>query len=251
MIPRLSIITINLNNKSGLEKTILSVRKLISDDIEYIVVDGNSNDGSINIINRYSDSISEVVIENDTGIYNAMNKGIRRSRGEYLLFLNSGDYLIENLQPNTFLNSLNAPLVIFETYRDQQSKRNIFGPIPNNLDVLFFYNNSIPHCSTFIKRKLFEQIGYYNENYVIISDWIFFFQCIVIGKIDYRVVNYPISVFESNGVSSKKENYLLIKDEKKKYLTTIFPELPLLIEENLRFKGLPIYKIIFSKIFND
>ncbi len=88
---KLSIITVNLNNKDGLQKTIDSVISQTFKDFEWIVIDGGSTDGSKELIEKYSDYISYWVSEPDKGIYNAMNKGIKVAKGDYLEFLNSGD----------------------------------------------------------------------------------------------------------------------------------------------------------------
>src|SRR5438552_2810029 len=106
-MPQLSIITVNLNNAEGLEKTIQSVIRQQFSDYEYIIIDGASADGSVEVIKKFSDKISNWVSEKDSGIYNAMNKGIRLAAGNYLLFLNSGDTLCENstarlFQPDLF-----------------------------------------------------------------------------------------------------------------------------------------------------
>ena len=93
---QLSIVTINLNNKIGLEKTIVSVINQKYRNFEFIIIDGNSTDGSVDIIQKYQDKITYWISENDSGIYNAMNKGIANSKGEYILFLNSGDYLFND-----------------------------------------------------------------------------------------------------------------------------------------------------------
>ena len=90
----LSIITINRNNASGLEKTMASVLRQTHQDIEYIVVDGASTDNSVDVIKSFSnDSRLRWISERDNGIYNAMNKGIRMATSEYIMILNSGDYL--------------------------------------------------------------------------------------------------------------------------------------------------------------
>ena len=90
---KLSIITVNLNNKEELEKTILSVINQSQRDFEFLVIDGASTDGSCEVINKYRKEVDFWVSESDRGIYDAMNKGIRKAKGEYLLFLNSGVYL--------------------------------------------------------------------------------------------------------------------------------------------------------------
>ena len=96
MKPNLSIITINRNNAAGLRKTIESVVSQTYTDFDYIIIDGASTDESVDVIKEYADRITYWVSEPDTGIYNAMNKGILKANGEYCLFLNSGDWLYDN-----------------------------------------------------------------------------------------------------------------------------------------------------------
>ncbi len=93
---KLSIITVNLNNSAGLRKTIESIVKQTFKDFEYIIIDGGSTDGSAEVIKEFADKITYWVSEPDKGIYNAMNKGILHAKGEYLLFLNSGDWLADD-----------------------------------------------------------------------------------------------------------------------------------------------------------
>ena len=97
---KLSIITINYNNLEGLKRTVESVINQTSKEFEYIVIDGGSNDGSGAYIESKSEHIDYWVSEPDKGIYNAMNKGIAKASGEYLLFLNSGDHLFSNRGKN-------------------------------------------------------------------------------------------------------------------------------------------------------
>ena len=102
-MPTLTIITINLNNSIGLRKTIESVISQTYNDFEYLIIDGGSIDGSVDVIKEYADRISYWFSEPDKGIYNAMNKGILKAKGQYLQFLNSGDYLVnKNVIENVF-----------------------------------------------------------------------------------------------------------------------------------------------------
>src|ERR1700741_3090435 len=94
-MPKISIITINYNDKTGLEKTISSVAGQSYADYEFIVIDGGSTDGSVEVIKKHESKISEWVSENDSGIFNAQNKGANKATGNYLLFLNSGDVLAD------------------------------------------------------------------------------------------------------------------------------------------------------------
>ena len=149
---RLSIITINYNNSDGLRETIESVVSQVFKEIEYIVVDGGSTDGSRRVIEEYGEHINYWVSEPDGGIYNAMNKGIRASHGEYLLFLNSGDVLhntnvIEQVVPNLG----NHDMVIGKVLYDNSGLTN---ELPEELTLLRFYHGSVPHPSTFIRRKV-------------------------------------------------------------------------------------------------
>ena len=93
---KLSIITINLNNKNGLSETISSVIAQTFTDYEYIIIDGQSTDGSLEVIKQNANHINQWISENDHGIYNAMNKGLNLAKGEYCLFLNSGDSLYDS-----------------------------------------------------------------------------------------------------------------------------------------------------------
>ena len=97
---QISIITINYNNASGLEKTIRSVVEQIYNEYEYIIIDGASSDKSKEVIQEYQRYIDFWCSEKDSGIYNAMNKGIQKASGEYLLFLNSGDVLNNSAVPD-------------------------------------------------------------------------------------------------------------------------------------------------------
>jgi glycosyltransferase involved in cell wall biosynthesis len=103
-LPRISIITINYNNSTGLEKTINSVINQKYFDYEYLIIDGNSTDGSKEIIDKYSRFLFLGISENDNGIYNAMNKGIMKSNGDYLFFLNSGDYFFDEQSLSNLAN---------------------------------------------------------------------------------------------------------------------------------------------------
>ena len=93
---KFTVITINYNNADGLRQTILSVVGQTCDDYEYVIIDGGSTDGSVEVIKEREDKISYWVSEKDGGIYNAMNKGVKAARGEYLIFMNSGDIFYDN-----------------------------------------------------------------------------------------------------------------------------------------------------------
>lgn len=204
---KLSIITINYNNCHGLKRTIKSVVEQTYRDFEWIVIDGGSSDGSKDLLEVNSDYFSYWCSEPDKGIYNAMNKGIRHSNGEYLLFLNSGDSLLNN---NTlekvapFLES--SDLCIADIcYLDDPLHIPRFN-IPTSAserDLIFqLVCFTFPHPSSFIKRRLFEVYGMYDENFKIVSDWTFFFKSVILGNATIKILPFVVSVFDTTGISS-------------------------------------------------
>ncbi|MEO6539648.1 MAG: glycosyltransferase family 2 protein [Ferruginibacter sp.] len=203
----LSIVTINYNNKAGLQKTVQSVVDQSYNQFEYVVIDGGSNDGSLEIISQNEKSIHYAVSEKDAGIYNAMNKGILAAHGKYILFLNSGDVLFA---ANTLADcipalSLNYDFVYGNTFFDKHGKRS-FVNYPDKLSFSFFLTDSLCHQSTFIKRELFEN-SLYNETAKIVSDWEFFVIKICKENKTSHHVNETVSVFDVSGASSEQLAY--------------------------------------------
>ncbi|RZL46748.1 MAG: glycosyltransferase [Pedobacter sp.] len=219
---KISVVTINYNNSQGLEKTIKSVVDQTYHDIEYLVVDGGSTDGSIDVIQKYQDQVSWFCSEKDNGIYNAMNKGIKQSNGEYLLFLNSGDFLIEN----TIIEKIEAfgldkDLIYGDlTFFDTEKKWNWL--LPDMLTFEHFYKSTIPHPSTFIKKQLFEKVGLYDEQLKIVSDWKFFIMAAAKFNCTYKHIPLITTEYSFDGLSSNPENLKLIEEERLKVLNEEF-----------------------------
>ena len=164
-----SIIVVSLNTKSSFLKTINSIISQTYANKEIIVVDGNSTDGTIKIINKMSKNFSKIIIDKDRGIYDAMNKGIALAKGEWTIFLNSGDVFKD-------INVLKKAHTIINKKSDI-----VFGnTIIDNKDIFYyqsskFFNNStlqIPFChqSVFIKTKILKK-NRFNLNYKICSDF--------------------------------------------------------------------------------
>jgi len=224
---KLSIITINYNNTKGLDKTLQSVINQNSQDFEYVVVDGNSSDDSKKIIDSHKNYIDKSISEPDSGVYNAMNKGIRMASGDYLLFLNSGDQLADQNVIAKILPSLkNNEDIIYGNliYSLNEVPQTLFTP-PKNIDLTYFLNSFLPHPSSFIKKSLFQKIGFYNEKFKIISDWEFFLRAIVINKASYLHIDEVISDFDNSGISSDSQNEKLIHKEKQAVYEELFPNL--------------------------
>lgn len=207
---KLSIITINYNNLEGLKKTFDSVFNQSFQDFEYIVIDGGSTDGSKEFIENNAEHISYWVSEPDKGIYNAMNKGIKVANGEYLLFLNSGDYLFEKssiLMAYPFLD--NKDLIIFDISLDYNDYKKTHH-YPTKYTFNYFRRGSLGHPTTIINKNMFLKYGLYNEENSIVSDWEFFI-LLFINNVSFIKVNEVLSVFSMDGISSKNRE-LAIKE---------------------------------------
>jgi glycosyltransferase involved in cell wall biosynthesis len=222
---KLSIITINLNNFSGLQKTIQSVISQSFKDFEYIIIDGGSTDGSSDIIKQSSDKITFCSNEPDTGIYSAMNKGIQQARGEYCLFLNSGDWLFnDDVLKDCFEINFNEDFVYGHQLKEQNGK--FFEDLCLDAPYITFLtlkDSHIPHQCTFIKRELFNKIGLYNEGNKIISDWEFVMKGLFIEGCSIRRIPVRMTVYEINGISSIESYKKHQVEERRKFLYKQFP----------------------------
>jgi glycosyltransferase involved in cell wall biosynthesis len=224
---KLSIITVNLNNKAGLKNTILSVINQTFRNFEFIVIDGDSKDGSTEIIKEYASNITYWVSEPDKGIYNAMNKGIMKASGEYCLFLNSGDWLIDSdvlEKASSFFKSSYDILIGNLFFCDHKKKELKTWKDDITPDLSYFIHSTLPHPSTFIKTSLFKEIGMYNEDYKIASDYDFFFKALVIHKKKYVRLTIDISVFNLDGISSQSKMHNTGTIEREKTLKHYFPD---------------------------
>lgn len=218
----LSIITINLNNKEGLAKTFQSIQSQTFQDFEYIVIDGQSTDGSLDLIQK-NERINHRVAEKDTGVYDAMNKGIKIASGEYILFLNSGDYIYEaHSIEKVYSHLITEDIIYGDLIFDNHKNREVYN-YPEQLNFSFLFKYSLPHPATFIKRKLFEDHGFYETKYKIIADWVFFCKVIAKHHCSTKHVNQIISVFDTDGMSSDPANQMNIQQDRQEFLKQEFP----------------------------
>jgi glycosyltransferase involved in cell wall biosynthesis len=203
MQPKISIITINYNNAIGLEKTIQSVILQTYKNFEYLIIDGDSNDGSLEIIQKNKTAIHFSISEPDTGIYNAMNKGIKVAKGDYLLFLNSGDVFNGTTALDDFVSYKDfGGDIVYGDYQFEKGEK-IF---PDQLTPLFFFRTSLPHQSTFFKREVFDQMGLYEEHYSIVSDRSFYIKCFLSNQFLFKHVPYSLSIYDLSGISNNPEH---------------------------------------------
>lgn len=221
--PKISIITINYNNAEGLKQTIQSVLEQSYTAIEYIVIDGASIDGGQLVVEEFRPQLAYALSEADTGIYNAMNKGIKVATGDYLLFLNSGDKLLNtDTVEHVVANGMEADLVYGDLQFIDGTKEWTWN-LPETLTFQTFYTSTIAHPSTFIKRTLFDTVGLYDEELKIVSDWKFFLLATAKHSCSYRHINQVISAYNFDGISSRPENLSAIELERAKVLAKDFP----------------------------
>lgn len=236
---KFSVITINYNNRDGLRRTIESVICQTCRDFEYIIIDGGSTDGSTDVIKERSAYIDYWVSEPDKGIFNAMNKGIIQSRGEYLIFMNSGDSLyapdvLSNVEPH-----LGKDILQGSSYHN--TKKCYYYCSPNADTMRNLYESGLNHQACFIRRELFNG-SLYDENYRIASDWLFFIRKLIFENCSFANIPVMVSFLEGDGVSetATEQNEL----ERRLILQQLLPQRILNDYEHFKGKDSPILEFI-------
>ena len=247
--PYFSIITVSYNSVETIEKTIKSVISQTFEDFEYIIIDGGSTDGTLDIINKYRRDISIIISEKDDGVYDAFNKGIKLARGKFIGILNSDD---------TY-----SPDVLYLIKNEKKDKKNIiyYGDtyFIDNKDVVFSKNNGcfnpknlisgigFMHPSCFVSRYVYEKIGLYevSTDKSIASDAFFLLKCYK-NNIDFEKSNHKVfmrtgGLSEINFFKAHKQYLKILKELDILSKGTYSKEIFLLL-----FKG-PIKKILSRK----
>ena len=209
-----SIITVNYNNKEGLRQTIESVIGQTYHDYEFIVIDGGSTDGSAEVLKEYDKHITYWVSEKDKGIYNGMNKGIAKSTGDYLNFMNSGDcFYDEQVLQRLADKGLTQDLIVGRDYHYNAETQKGFATIlPPRISMLTFFIQTLPHQSTFFRRKLFQNCPY-DESLSIVSDTKFYIQKLCVESRSIELIDDIICRREPDGIS-KAHNERRIAEHK-------------------------------------
>ena len=213
-----TIITVNYNNKNGLETTIKSVLSQTCKDYEYIIIDGGSTDGSVDVIRKYADHIAYWVSEPDNGIYHAMNKGIAKAKGEYLNFMNSGDCFYHEHVLQQMQDKLDCDITEGSVY-DSSTKQFSYKST-SNPTMLFFYRGGLGHQACFIRRELLKETPY-DENLRLASDWKFFVQILIVNNGSIRYLDEFVARYDTEGLSSN--NPKMMRQEKEEVMAALFP----------------------------
>lgn len=218
----LSIITINLNNAPGLRGTIESVQKQKFTDWELLIIDGGSTDESREVIEQFKSQINLFVSEKDKGCYDAMNKGIQRASGKYLMFLNSGDYLLSDeslFRSFEIIREKKADVYFGDIEIPGTNGNQVvhYNPFP---DLAYWRTGNINHQAAFYRRSLFSELGNYNLRYKLAADQDFNIRAFLHGNIFFHI-GFPIVFYDVNGQSSK--NFDEYQKEMKEVYESLLP----------------------------
>lgn len=255
--PFFSIITVVFNGEQYLEETILSVLNQEFKDFEYIVIDGGSTDGTVDIIKKYKDKIDYWVSEKDNGIYDAMNKGLKVASGQVVNMMNCGDFfeneLVLGRVASFFKKNKELGFVLGRSrfinndgtdYCIKEGKR-----VVSSLQAGRF--NTISHQAFFVKRALHDKIGFYDESYRLVADGKFMYSIYHNKKIDRVLLDEIVSVRRFEGAGNSRDTLL----EHKRMYDEVFGRSPinhlLILKYYLKKNkaGRLIYKI-YSKLKN-
>jgi glycosyltransferase involved in cell wall biosynthesis len=220
---KISVITVCKNAKDTIKKTIDSILSQTCPEYEIVVIDGGSDDGTLDILEQYGDKIN-LTSEPDNGIYDAMNKGLRKITGDIILFLNADDYLssedvfqvvADKYQSNPELGILwgNVSLVSQDKKTFQEEK---YDYIKSSLDMAC---SNICHQAIFYKKELFEKYGYYDESFKVLADWDFNIRALVQEKTKCLYLDRVLVVFQLGGISSNSDKKIKkLKKKENKFL---------------------------------
>jgi glycosyltransferase involved in cell wall biosynthesis len=227
--PLISIVTVVHNGGLTLEQTIKSVLNQTYKNIDYLIIDGASTDRTLNIIKQYESHLKYWISEKDNGIYDAMNKGIKAvvDKNSFLLFLNADDYLYDNSTIKNIVSEISDEDFIYG--KIQSIGDSVSAYLGQELTFKELPVNMIQHQATFVKRKLFDELGLFDTSYKIAADYDFAVR-VMISDFRHKFVNEIVSVMRMGGTSSQA------------YKTT-FSEKSKIIK--IHFKGLTKIKALF------
>jgi glycosyltransferase involved in cell wall biosynthesis len=209
--PLISVITVVYNGVSTLEQTILSVINQTYKNIEYIIIDGGSTDGTVDIIKKYEKHLTYWISETDRGIYDAMNKGIEKATGELIGIINSDDWYESDCLETIvkFKNANNSNTVLYGLIRNvtTQGYYEIYSCSPD-----YFFDKMPPHPTFFIPKRIYEKYGTFNFKYKYCSDYDLLLR-IRKQDVNFYMIEKILANFRTGGVSSsfkaKKESLIM------------------------------------------
>jgi glycosyltransferase involved in cell wall biosynthesis len=203
---RVSVITVCKNSESTIEKAAKSVISQTYENREYIIIDGGSTDRTVDIIRKHEDKVDVLLSEPDSGIYNAMNKGIARSSGDVLFFLNSDDYfhddqvlsdIIDEFRKDSEVKVVYGNAVMFGGGSEKLVRH-------DNVTKEYFYKNTICHQAVFARKEVYEIVGNFSEKYKIHADtdWLMRAYFMPGNAVWFKYVDRNVCFFSAGGICS-------------------------------------------------
>ena len=222
-----SVITVCKNEEDYYLKNLDSIITQSFSNYELIVVDGASEQKTLDIISEYKQFIHQFISEKDEGIYHAMNKGLNMSNGDYVIFMNGGDQFFDNNSLELIVQKIGYDLVYGQAKLAESDF--VFSP-SDHLSMKFFRKNMLPHHATMYRKSLFEEFGNYNESYKIAGDYEFNVRLFAHKQPSYCYINAPLAILDTNGVSSSKNTRSLRKKRKSSRKNEILSKLSFFME---------------------
>ena len=240
---KISIVTVTLNSEKTLERTIKSVLGQNYSDVEYIIIDGGSTDGTLNIIEKYKDKISKVISEKDNGLYDAMNKGIKLSTGDIVGILNSDDFFyneeVLSIVANSFEDKeIDAVYGDITYFADDVGKVTRYWRAGDYSERKLNNGWIIPHPSLFVRKSVYAKCGFFNLDFKIAADYEFILRLLKVYKIKVKYVPFVFTRMYNDGNSGKnfKQRMRGWKELKKAWSVNNFKIPKLFILRRLSYK---------------
>ncbi|TYP00049.1 glycosyltransferase involved in cell wall biosynthesis [Geothermobacter ehrlichii] len=220
---RFSIITVSLNEEESIRRTCESICSQEFDDYEWIVIDGGSTDRTLDILNEYGHKISHMSSEPDDGIYDAMNKGVERASGDYLVFMNAGDSFYDTRALGLVSEAPEKDILYGDFMCVAVDGRSFVKKFPDVLPKDFLVGNMLPHQASFFKRDLFARYGGYDTSYRIAGDYELFVRFLYANGASSWHVPHVVAVFGTDGISSDRAYKKLRRIENHRVRKRYFP----------------------------
>ncbi len=206
--PFFSVVTVVKNDEENIQATLNSVINQKFQDFEYIIIDGNSTDRTKSILSNHKDKINHLISENDKGIYFAMNKGASLAKGEFIVYVNSGDLLTVKALEIIYETILKRPDIdfVFGTVKRHYTKDTLLKFGYSKKKLLYNFDFATSHSTGFfVRRSKFEKVGFFNTKYKCSADYDVYYKLLILNKLKgaYTEKSKLVGEVSSGGYSSK------------------------------------------------
>jgi glycosyltransferase involved in cell wall biosynthesis len=219
---KFTVITVCRNEIDGIQRTIRSVCSQEFQNFEWVVIDGGSTDGTLDELLRAKSRISCLVSEKDEGIFNAMNKGLSLSHGEYVIFMNGGDSFYDENSMSLYEQNSGPDVIygnlVFTGNEDRLKK------YPHHIDRRDFLRKTLPHQASAVKRELLDRVGGFDESYKIAGDYDFFAKLFQSKQVTSVHIDHPLAKFDDSGISSQTKQRKIGRRENHRVRWSHVPE---------------------------